>query len=305
MTRRESTPPDDIDLRPATHDDYDDVVAFTTDTWDEQSDYIPRVYHDWIETNHSQTLVADAGDDIAGIAQVVMLSDYESWAQGMRVNSDFRGLGIGTTLTQALFDWAREQGAVVARNMVFSWNQAGLGQSRAVGFEPVTEFRWLQPDPTDEPVPASVTDNVDAAWTFWTASEARTHLSGLALDMDESWAMRDLTRQMLARASDETALLVISEGGTRAFAYRTRTVEREEENGLETWAEYGVGAWTDLEAADTLLAAISADAATCGADRTRVLVPETPRVVSDGASLRADPSGHPDFVFAADLTADH
>lgn len=298
----ESRLPEGITLRPATHDDYDDVVAFTTDTWGEDSDYIPRVYHDWLEGERKRTLVADAGDAIAGIAQAVMLSSYEGWAQGMRVNPDFRGQGIGMAITYALFRWAREQGATVVRNMVFSWNQAGLGQSRAVGFDPVTEFRWLQPDPTGE-MPETVRTDVDAAWAFWTASNARNHLRGLVLDMDETWAMRDLTREMLTRAADETALLTVVADKTEGFAYRVRTFDRENDAGeSERWAEYGVGAWATLESAETLLSGIAADAAACGANRTRVLIPETARTVSDGAYLRANPSEEPDFVLAADVS---
>lgn len=299
----ESVLPEGIGLRPATHDDHGDVTAFTRDTWTEMSDYLPDVYHDWIDGEDRQTLVADTGDTVVGIAQVVLLSPSEAWAQGMRVAPAHRGRGVSTALNRALFGWARQQGATVARNMVFSWNKAGMGQSRSVGYEPATEFRWLHPDPGAGDLPATVTDSVKSAWSFWTDSEARRHLAGLALDIDESWAMRELTRGMLRRAREETALLTVTrEDGTRALAYRTRTVERNGESGTELWAEYGVGAWADLDAAETLLAAIAVDAADCDADRTRVLIPERPRTVSDGAYLRADVGDHPDFVFSADLT---
>jgi len=302
-----------IEIRPATHDDYDAVAAFTRDTW-EDGDYIPDVYHDWIDGEGRRTLVADAGDDIAGIAQVVHLSAHEAWAQGLRVNPDFRGHGISRRITHALFDWAREQGATVARNMVFSWNGAGLGQSRATGYEPVTEFRWLHPDPDADSTagsgagfPDDIVADPDAAWSFWVHSAARDHLSGLGLSLDESWALQEVTREMLARAAEETALLAVSTPrGTRGLAYRTRTWESEDDEGEgKTYAEYGVGAWADLDAARTLVDAVAADAAEVGADECRILIPETARHVSDGAYLRADIAEEPDFVLAADLTADY
>jgi GNAT superfamily N-acetyltransferase len=305
---------DDIEYRPATHEDYEDVVAFTEDTWTDldvgASDYIPDVYHDWIDGDRQRTVVADAGGAIAGIAQVVLLSAYEAWAQGMRVNPAFRGEGVAMGINDDLFAWAREQGATVARNMVFSWNQAGLGQSRANGFDPVTEFRWLHPEPDESGAVESDASGAvesadpDAAWSFWTDSDAREHLGGLGLDMDETWALRELTRELFARAAAETALLTAGdEDGTHGVSYRTRTVERETDDGeTETWAEYGVAAWEDVAAGEQLLAAISADAATCGADRTRVLIPETAQYVTDGAYLRAKISEEPDFVLAADLT---
>ena len=296
----------EIEYRDATDADYESVRSFTEDTWAdldvETSDYIPEIYHDWIDSDEKKTIVADAGDEIAGIAQFVLLSAYEGWAQGMRVNPDYRGEGIGSEIVTRLFDWGHDQGATIARNMVFSWNQAGLGQSRALGFEPVTEFRWLHPDPDPSADPPASADP-DAAWAHWSSADARSHLGGLGLDLDHAWALRDCTREMFARAGAETSLLTVTdERGTEAVSYRSRTIEQETDQGTETITEYGVAAWETVDAGRTLLAAIAADAARCGADRTRVLIPETSGYVSDGAYLQAAISAEPDFVLAADLS---
>lgn len=311
-----SSQADEFRIREARADDHEDVLDITADTWD-GDDYLGHVYHDWLEGENRRTLVATVDEQVVGIAQVVVLSEHEAWGQGLRVAPEHRGKGIGDAVTYDLFDWAHDRGAVVARAMVFSWNQAGLGQARAVGYDPVTEFRWLHPDPTPDrdpsPAPSSgngqepvaVEANPDAAWSYWTRSGAREHLGGLALSMDESWALQELTRGTLRRAADETALLAAVDDGTRGFSYRTRTFEHsaDEQGETERWAEYGVAAWEDGETARTLLGAIAADAAAVGADRTRVLVPETARFVSDGALLRANIGDEPDFVLAADLTA--
>jgi hypothetical protein len=166
----------------------------------------------------------------------------------------------------------------------------------------VTEFRWLQPDPDPTAVADldSVRGSAEAAWTYWTTSTARDHLRGLALDPGESWALRDLTRPMLAKAADEDRLLTVSDDdGTHALSYLTRVDERESDGRL---AEYGLAAWSDLDAGQRLLDAIAADAAARDADTIRVLIPETARYVSDGARLRANIGEKPDFVLAADLT---
>lgn len=297
MTTRNDQP--GFVVREATHDDYEGVAAIAEQTWG-GDDYLTDVYHDWLDGDQKQTLVAAVDGDIAGIAQLVMLSPYEAWGQGLRTAPDHRGKGISETLTHELFDWAREQGAVVSRAMVYSWNQAGLGQSRATGYDPVTEFRWLRPDPSPGELPDSVSTDPDAAWAYWTTSDAARSLAGLTLSMDESWALQELTRESLHRRADETAVLTVTDDeGTQGFTYRNRTFERE----TETWAEYGVAAWEDVEAASTLLEAIRVDAAACGADRTRVLIPETAQYVSDSAYLRANIGEEPDFVVAADLTA--
>ena len=309
-----------VEIRRATHDDYDAVAAFTGEIWDDRGgDYIPDVYHDWIESDDlpKRTLVADAGDGIAGIAQCVLVTDREGWCQGMRVNPDYRGEGIALALSDELFAWARNRGATVARNMVFSWNEAGLGQSRAAGFAPATAFRWLhpEPDPTADPnatagsvrgtdADVTVVDDPAAAWRAFHGSDADRHLDGLALSLDESWALCELTPAILERAAAETAVrTVVDDRGAVATSFRTRTYDRKNDDGeVERWAEYGAAAWRDVDALRPLLAAIRADAAAVDADRTRVLIPETPRHVSDGAYARGGISEHLDFVMAADLT---
>jgi len=300
---------DELTVRQVRADDREAVVAFTESTWPERGDdYIPRVFDEWVETDGptQRTFVLDAGDDIAGICQGVLLSAHEAWAQGMRVNPDYRGRKASPRLTHAVFDWAREQGATVCRNMVFSWNAAGLGQSRAVGFDPRTEFRWAEPDPDADatgPDGLRVVENPSTAWTAWQRSEGRDHLAGLTLASDESWALAELTPERLHdAAADERVLAIADDDGVRGMTFRVRTDEHEVEGETERFAEYGVGVWDDVAAARALFAAVARDAADLGVDRTRVLIPETVRHVSDVAAARVGFSDEPDFVLEADLS---
>lgn len=241
-----------------------------------------------------------------GVCQAVRLSDHEGWVQAMRVDPDYRGEGLSTLLNDAAFAWLADRGCVVARNMVFSWNVAGLGGSRAAGFDPCAEFRWAHPDPADDAGGGAGTTteaDADAAWTFWQGCDARTHLRGLTLDGEESWALSELTRERLRTADDEGRLQVVRDDGVRGVSLRNRTYDREDDDGeQETWAEYAVAAWADPGACASLMAAVARDAAGVDADRTRVLIPETARWVSDVAAARVELSEEPDFVMAADLT---
>lgn len=292
-------------VRQATLDDYDAVVGFTEDTWPEHGgDYIPRVFESWVESDGpaQRTFVLDAGDELAGLCQGVLLSEHEAWAQGMRVNPAYRGQGVSPQLTYAVFDWARERGASVCRNMVFSWNTPGLGQSRAVGFEPATEFRWATPEPdADADSPLPVTSDPDAAWSFLRRNAGFTHLQGLALDSEETYAVSELTRERLREAP--AVFTVQDDDGTHAAAFRVRTVSDGEEREGDTHAEYGIGAWDSVESARSLLAAVARDAADLSADETRVLIPETARFVSDAAYACGSISEEPDFVLEKDLSA--
>jgi GNAT superfamily N-acetyltransferase len=310
-----------MEVRQARAEDHEDVVAFTSDTWSDRfdrGDYIPEVFPEWVESDgpDQHTVVAEADGRAIGVCQVVALSDHEAWAQGMRVADDARAKGVAEAMNDACFAWARDRGATVCRNMVFSWNAAGLGAARGVGYDPATEFRWAHPDPdVDARADANgadgldATDDPDAAWSYWQRSDAARELGGLTLDPDESWALSEATRERFrAAADDRQAFAVQGPDGTRGAALRTREYERERSDGesgedaTERWAEYGVGAWDGVSAAQTLFAAVARDAADLGADRTRVLIPETPRHVSDAAYAGIAVSGNPDFVMAADLT---
>ncbi|MFB6165180.1 MAG: N-acetyltransferase family protein [Haloarculaceae archaeon] len=297
-------------VRQARADDRAAVAAFTADTWPDRdvTDYVPDAFPEWVESDgpRQRTFVADpdADGELAGLCQGVLLSDREAWAQGMRVNPDYRGAGVGRALNDALFRWAAEQGATVCRNMVFSWNSAGLGLSRGVGYEPVCEFRWAHPEPDADAAGSddslTVTDDPEAAWRYWQGSDARDALAGLALSLEETWALQELTPDLLARAAAETAVFAVrGDEGTRGLAYRTRVVDREDD---ERWAEYGVAGWADVPAAEALFAAVGRDAADLDATRTRVVIPETARHVSDAAAAGVGIGAEPDFVLAADLT---
>ncbi|MFA9415794.1 N-acetyltransferase family protein [Natrinema sp. HArc-T2] len=305
-----------IEIRRATHDDYDAVAAFTGDIWaDRGGDYIPRVYHEWLEDEPGQgtkTFLAEVDGEAAGIVQAVMLSPDEAWFQGMRVATDYRRQGVSRRLNEATFEWAREQGATVGRVMIFSWNATSLGAARASGFEPITEFRFAHPEPDpDAEGPFHVSHDPTAAWRYWTHSDARAHLSGLGLAPEESWATRELTHADFERLADETAVFAVeSDDGLTGVAYRSRTYDSavgtddssEAETESKTWAEYGVAAWDDVDAARSLLAAIARDGAACDADATRVLIPETARHVTDVPFSGADIAEEPDFVLGIDLT---
>jgi len=295
----------DLELREARPEDHEAVAAITEETWPDREgeDYVARVYPEWIEGTERETFVLDAGTDLAGIAQCVLLSGYEAWCQGMRMNPEYRGMGVSKRLSYALFDWARDRGATVARNMVFSWNAAGLGQSRSVGFEPVTEFRWATPEPDPDAEPdLEVRADPTLAWHAWAESDGSSLLRGLALDTDESWALSRLTPADLDRAAEETAVFAVLDDGVAGMAHRVRVSEREGDDGTERTAIYGAGVWESVDTARALFAAIARDAAEVGADATRVLIPESCRHVSDAAYARAGVSDEPDFVLGADLT---
>ena len=289
-------------VRQARLDDHDAVAAFTADTWADRdgSDYIPDIFPEWVEQNgpDRHTAVAVLDGTPVGICQARVLAADEGWLQGMRVDPAHRGEGHGSALVDYLTDWLRERGVTAARNMVFGWNTMGMGQARAAGFGPQTACRWARPDPVNRDLPESVVEDIDAAWRYWTHSEARESLDGLALDADESWALTELTRDRFASLVGGGRVFAVVADGTQAMTVRHDVRDHDG----DTVADYAVAAWADADAAATLLDAIRADAAMLGADATRVCIPETTRHVSDVALARSGISERPVYIFSADLT---
>ena len=312
-----------VRIRRARRDDHEAVAAISERTWPEREggDYLADVFPEWVAGDgpDQRTFVAceapgasgsrtksDEADedvttgDVVGVVQAVRLSPYEAWYQGMRVHPEYRGRGVSAALNQACLDWSRGWGATVGRLMVFSWNVQGLGAARTNGFEPGTAFRWMHPGPDPDAVPDNrVVEDPDAAYAYWTDSDAREHLGGLALDFAETWACSELTREDLARADRVFAVQgdPADGGGTRGATVRVRDYERDGQRRVE----YGMAAWEDVDALRDLLAAVARDAADLGADDVLVLIPETARHVSDAAYAGTDVADEPDFVLAADL----
>jgi GNAT superfamily N-acetyltransferase len=306
-------------LRLARPDDLDDVAAMTADTWPDQSvgDYLPDVFETWAtsEDPDDRTLVAEVDGTVVGLCHAALPTTEEGWLEGIRVHPDHRGAGHGQALTEALLDWCADRGATVARDLVHAWNEAGLGQSRTAGFEPVTACRWARPEPAAVTVPNGFTEDPAAAWRYWTDSDAREHLGGLTVDTDHSWVFAELTRDRLDAIADseDGRVLALVDGGIRGMAVRTRTVEIEagdaadgcddaSDPDTETIAEYGVAAGDGLGACRRILDAIRADAASIGADATRVWHPETAEALSDVAAAGAPLADDAMVVLAADLT---
>ena len=303
----------EVQVRRAEPADHEAVAAFTAETWAERevSDYIPEVFPEWVDREETgrRTVVATIAGEPVGVCSGTILTDGEAWMQGIRVDPAHRSRGVGRAMTEALFDWARERGAAVARNMVFGWNDAAIGTARDHGFEPATTGRWARPEPDADANPdLPVREDAGAAWSHWTDDDARAWLGGLALDGEENWALAELTRDRFEDLADSGRVLAVVDGSTRAMSVTAGVRERtDDEGGTRRIADYAVAAWTDLPAARSLFDTIRADAAGRDVDGqdidgTRVCIPETPGSVADAASARAPLSDQPFYVMAADLT---
>ncbi len=127
-------------IRPARHSDIPLIAAWTQNTFD-WGDYVADALPGWLDNPASQVIVAEEDGAVIATVTGTMVSPNELWAQGVRVHTDHRRRGIATAVSNALWEWARERGAVIARLAIDATNTASEAQASSMGFHKVSDWR--------------------------------------------------------------------------------------------------------------------------------------------------------------------
>lgn len=79
--------------------DREAVTTLCAQMWDGH-DYIPQVFDDWLAHSHGQfTAVIDEDRDaLIGIGKLTSITERDWWIEGLRVDSRYRGRGVGRRL---------------------------------------------------------------------------------------------------------------------------------------------------------------------------------------------------------------
>ncbi len=203
-----------MDFRPATHSDVEEIVAFTTDTF-EWGDYIPRLIGEWIDDTSGVVMVAIDNKEIVGLARVILRSETEAWSHAARVRPDRRGEGIAGMLADVLTEWARQQGVLVVRLLIEDDNESSIRNIQKQGFRRVaTAIRANRaigdatPNPdgnggrrtpsalTAKPVKAADAPMLAAGWS--TSESGRKLRSMIA----QGWSFHTLTESELVERAN-------------------------------------------------------------------------------------------------------
>lgn len=208
-----------MELRKARPDDADAIASFTTRTF-AWGDYIPEAIADWIEDQSGQVVVGTDGNDVpVAMGRVELLTPKEAWLLGARVHPDWRGRGIATLLAKELTDWARQQGALVARLLIEESNTSSIHNIQKTKFRKTTiahrgvrELNTPSPHRTGNggtrrrsPLTVRQGTWVDAEIiaAAWSTSEAGRSLRGL---FGQSWSFHRLRTIDVERAAREGRL---------------------------------------------------------------------------------------------------
>jgi L-amino acid N-acyltransferase YncA len=189
--------------------DKSDILGFCTSTFD-WGDYVPEVVDDWLSGTAGKLLVAVENGKVVALTHLAVFGPAEGWLEGMRVAPEFRKMGLGSLLTTAAVDVAREMGLRVLRMAINQTNMASLSLAKKMRFHQVL----LISDVSAEPLPAGEVIGVRLAVDADLAAVVRmlrwSSYGGLSFF---EWEARVVDENFIAQAIQTSQLWVHEVGG--------------------------------------------------------------------------------------------
>ena len=207
-----------MEIRPAGATDIEFIASWTQDTFS-WGDYVAERLPAWLEEENVAVLVADVDGLAVAAGSIEIVGPREAWAQGMRVHPHHRRHGLGTAVSERLWEWARRRDASVVRLAIEEDNDPAAGQATSMGFRRASQW-WRGDRAVGEgsPVPEgnggrrvipperlSMGPSAEAepAFLSWTTGELARSSRGLA---PASWQWRRLTPDHLVAAAKSRTL---------------------------------------------------------------------------------------------------
>jgi ribosomal protein S18 acetylase RimI-like enzyme len=202
------------EIRPARAEDRDAVLAFCTDTW-EWGDYIDRVWDDWLHDSDGHLFVATIDARPVGISRLRMLSSTEAWLEGVRVDPQYRRMGLAIALNQAMLLEAMRCGATLARLMTEAKNADAIGFFERRHMRRVGAFASYTAPPliassqkrsVQEKTQLATLDDLDEIIDYLNVSNVFPAVGGLYY---AGWAAYAITAELLeAKIADQSLYLL-------------------------------------------------------------------------------------------------
>ena len=143
-----------IEIRRAVHEDKPRIVEISSKIWDGE-DYLPHIFNKWVDEKGGEFSVITVDGVVAGCAKITELPHNVLWLEGIRVDTDYRGRGLGKSLAEYQLKRAKEIGYEKLELGTFVENYESIAIIEKRGFERVASFKFLL-NPFDD---ASVNPN--------------------------------------------------------------------------------------------------------------------------------------------------
>lgn len=137
-----------IDIRAAELKDRDRIIEISSKIWGGH-DYIPEVVDYWLAGNNGILWVAEQEGVVKGYSRMTYLRPNTSWMEGIRVDTEARGLGIGKALTAFQIQKSFEEGFEHCELSSYIENYESLSIVEKYGFKRVAAFKIFEWNRTD------------------------------------------------------------------------------------------------------------------------------------------------------------
>jgi GNAT superfamily N-acetyltransferase len=128
-----------VDCRPALESDTPAMLELTALIW-EGSDYVPKVWAEWLADPNGRLLVAEYQGRLVGLVKLSRLAEDDWWLQGLRVHPEFEGRGVAAQLHDAALQVWQEIGQGTLRLATASFRLPVQHLCDRSGFHKVGEF---------------------------------------------------------------------------------------------------------------------------------------------------------------------
>jgi GNAT superfamily N-acetyltransferase len=253
-------------IRHARPDDRAAMERICARTWDD-GDYIPFVWDRWLADEQGPLIVGEIDGQVVAIDKISFATPDQVWLQGMRVDSDYRGRGIGRRFLEYGLEYAREHGARVARLSTSIRNTAVHAMAARAGMQRIVTCVFWQAEalPDGPPLLVLTPGDQPVVEAFLRTSPVLEACRGV---YQASWEARELRPDELPPLLENGFAVALGQPGGPLTAIALLT-EDEEDRAIDAGFVDG-----DLAAVRELAMALRAHAARMGATRARAWLPE-------------------------------
>lgn len=131
-----------IEIRRAQLEDKPRIIEISSKIWD-GDDYLPHIFEKWVKEEGGEFSVITVDDVVAGCAKMTLLPHNVLWLEGIRVDTEYRGQGLGKKMAEYQLKRAKEMGYERLELGTFVENYESLAIIEKRGFERVASFKFL------------------------------------------------------------------------------------------------------------------------------------------------------------------
>jgi GNAT superfamily N-acetyltransferase len=201
-----------VKIRKAKPSDKAPILEISKKIWGGH-DYLPGVWDDWVADKNARFIVATVNGRTVACAHASLQPNYVAWLDGVRVDEEYRGLGIAGKLNEALVQWARRKGARVARLSTGSSNHASRQHLSKIRFPVMGTFQRLDTTSGLRVKPAGVSMPRRSAKSLWNWLRTRPNFAENHAMYSDGWTWHPLTYHVLRNLVAQGRVLVTSRDG--------------------------------------------------------------------------------------------